>query len=587
MKKVSFAVIAALIFASSISALDIQKFPKSGDMYGMINPADPYRTVISGLFRQTVKVGTADRTFLVYIAKDNAQYQPGVVIVPDSGQNGVAFLEKSGWKEIADANGMILVIAESPDGKWDRDRDLVYLDRVYTVSHNREWYNLQKGNNYLAAYGDASSVAQSWAMKTPANFGSFATFGDVAVSADFMKKAGEAPSELAYIPVKEIPMPVWMFVPKMTADAEALLRYWKYSNKADGDMLSDANATGIYLAKANSIDTLLDEQDTLAQTRYTIVSDADAISPERTKTVWKFLSSVIRPVGLANGDLRAARSAQDWGIVRRTIVVDGITRYWLEFVPARLRATAPGKAPLVVYSHGGSNTAEAIVDRTELIKFANERGFIAAFPTGALTKSATSMPSPTWNTPEDPAMWDDYKFMRAMTGDIVSRLPVDAGRMYLAGQSMGGMNTLACSLRLNDLYAAGYSNAAFLIQSSMNLMKSPKILNGNKMPILIIIGERDQSANLDIKNIEPNLSYWITRSVVGSFGKPSGVYKDGRYNFQVWSDGNGVPLVKYAIVDEKPHTPLPSDIFIGYDDFLSKYSRGADGTLYYMGAAVK
>ena len=74
--------------------------------------------------------------------------------------------------------------------------------------------NVQKGNNYLVAYGDGSSIAQSWAMKAPANFCSFASFGDFSVSADFMKKAGDAPSELSYVPMKEVPMPVWMFVPE-------------------------------------------------------------------------------------------------------------------------------------------------------------------------------------------------------------------------------------------------------------------------------------------------------------------------------------------------------------------------------------
>jgi poly(3-hydroxybutyrate) depolymerase len=567
--------------------MPIQQFPKSGDMYAMLDPANPYKTVVSGLFRQSVKVGTGTRSFLVYIAPDNAQYQPYLVIVPDAGQDPVALLEKSGWKEIADANGMILIVTETPDGTWNRDRDIAYLDAMYSVSHVRNWYNVQKGNNYLVAYGNGSSLAQAWAMKTPANFCSFATFGEVSVDAAYMAKAGGAPSELKYIPMKEVPMPVWMFVPSLTKDANAVLDYWKYSNKAQSEMLASADATGIFLAKANSIDTLIDEQDLLAQTRYTVTTDAAAVDPGRSAKVWKFLSSVIRPVALANGDLRAARSTAEWGAVTRTIQIDGITRYWVEFVPAKLRPTAGGKAPLVVYMHGNNNTAEAIIDRTEMIKCANERGFILAVPTGSLYHDNTQMPNPRWNLSEKADEWNDYAFIRAMTEKVAARLPVDRSRMYLSGQSYGSMATLAMGLRMNDLFAAGASTAAFLINDDFKLYASPKTLTVNRFPIYLIIGERDNAFNLDPKVIVPNFTYWIERNKAGSFDKPAGNYKDGRFNIQVWQKAEGVPMVQYAIVDEKPHTPLPMDNYIMYDTFLSKFSRGADGTLYYQGQAVK
>ena len=53
-----------------------------------------------------------------------------------------------------------------------------------------------------------------------------------------------------------------------------------------------------------------------------------------------------------------------------------------------------------MYCHGNNNTAEAIIDRTELLKFANERGFIVAVPTGSLYNDATQMPNPRWNLSE-------------------------------------------------------------------------------------------------------------------------------------------------------------------------------------------
>lgn len=581
------ALVVTFLCVCSASALEIKEFPKSGDMYKLLDPADPYKTVISGLFRQTSKIGNLERSFLVYIAKNNAQYQPYLVIIPDAKQDPIALLEKSGWKEIADAEGMILIIAESSDRTWDLDRDLVYLEKMYADSHIRNWYNAQKGNNYLVAYGSGAAVAQAWAMARPANFCSFATFGGFSVSKDYMKKVGDAPSDLSYVPMKDVPMPVWMFVPKMTPAIKSALEYWKYSNKNEGERLSNADADGIFLAKTNSIDTLIDEQDLLAQTRYTVRADAAAYSPNRARTAWRFLSRVIRPVALANGDLRAARSTEEWGATRRTVNVDGITRYWIEFVPRVLRKTADGVAPLMVYSHGNNNTAEAIVDRTEMIKVANERGFIVVFPTGSLYNSDKQMPNPRWNLSEKKDEWDDYKFIRAMVNDVTARLPVDRSRIYLSGQSYGSMATMAFSLRMNDIFAAGASTAAFLFREDIKLYASEKVLQGNKTPIYLIVGEKDMPIFLNAKDTETNMSYWIKRNEAGSFDKPSGSYKDGRYNIKVWSNIDGVPLVQYAMVDEKIHTPLPMDNFIMYDTFLSKFSRGNDGTLYYMGKAVR
>lgn len=169
------------------------------------------------------------------------------------------------------------------------------------------------------------------------------SFIAVSVDAGFRNEAGDAPSELKSVPMKDVPMPVWMFVPRLNDHAKAQLDDWKHSNKAVGQRLSDADATGIFLAKSNGIDTLIDEQDLLAQTRYTVAADAASLNPKRAETVWKFLSAAVRPVALANGDLRAARSTEEWGAVRRTIVVDGITRHWLEFVPKTLRKTADDK----------------------------------------------------------------------------------------------------------------------------------------------------------------------------------------------------------------------------------------------------
>ena len=67
----------------------------------------------------------------------------------------------------------------------------------------------------------------------------------------------------------------------------------------------------------------------------------------------------------------------------------------------------------------------------------------------------------------------------------------------------------------------------------------------------------------------------------------TGFYKSGRYNINDFANAKGVPLVEYVTVDERVHTIVPMDLYFQYDTFVSKWSRGADGTLYYLGKPVE
>ena len=50
-------------------------------------------------------------------------------------------------------------------------------------------------------------------------------------------------------------------------------------------------------------------------------------------------------------------------------------------------------------------------------------------------------------------------------------------------------------------------------------------------------------------------------------------------------EGN-VPLVKYTVVKDTPHVYLQEESVAVWEEFFSRYSRGADGTLYYDGTPV-
>ncbi|MDO4548356.1 MAG: hypothetical protein Q4D04_09680, partial [Clostridia bacterium] len=302
-----------LIFnaAGALAQLEVQEFPAIEDMYSMLDLTDPYRTVISGLFRQSLEIAQAQREFYVYIGSTNHQQEPNVTLIPDADVDPVEFLEASGWKEIADEEGLILLIAVPATGEWDVQTDIDYLNELWTVSHVRNWYNCQKHNGYMAAYGDGATLGQMWAMQrvTPQKLVSFATFGDFEVEKAYMDEVNAIETRVEGVTVADIPMPCWMIIPEMTESIMDVVDYWNSANDVAEEVLFSDNATAIYSARNNGIDSLINEQSFIAQTRYTVAQDADDYAnAARTGDVWDFLSSFIRPVGYANNELRPARS---------------------------------------------------------------------------------------------------------------------------------------------------------------------------------------------------------------------------------------------------------------------------------------
>jgi polyhydroxybutyrate depolymerase len=189
---------------------------------------------------------------------------------------------------------------------------------------------------------------------------------------------------------------------------------------------------------------------------------------------------------------------------------------------------------------------------------------------------------------QDPNLFDDYTYVRATVEDVLKRLPVDTTRIYAMGQSYGSMATLAFSLRMNDIFAAGAGTGGILLDPFLGLYRSDKVLKGNLMPISVLIGgaEPDNGQNPGVRK---NFPYWLERNgLPGDFDKAiTGSYKSGRYNITDFANAKGAPLVEYVTVDERIHTIVPMDLYFQYDTFVSKWSRGADGTLHYLGKPVE
>ncbi len=600
MKKLFSIVIALSMLLCSISALaelEVQEFPASGDMFEMLDLSDPLKTVISGLFHQEIEMGEGldARECYVYIGAENHQAEANVTLIPDSGVDVVDFLENSGWKEIADEEGLILLIAVPTAEGWNVETDLEYLNTMWTVTHVRNWYNCQKHNSYMLAYGDAAALGQMWGVQavTPQKLVSFATFGDFEADMDYVTETAAQETKVEGVSVGDVPMPVWFFVSEMNESAEAMLEYWNSCNNVGSEVLSNEWATAIYSAKANTIDSNINEQNYLVQTRYTIAEDAaDYANVERNRVTWDFLSSVVRPVGYANNQLHAARSVEEWGASYQSVEVDGVTRTYIEFVPEHLCETEEGKAPAVLFFHGNNQGAETFLNNCEAIKLANDRGFTAILLTGALYNQDTQMPNPRWNLTKSEEEFDDFAYVEAVIDQTIERCPVDASRIYMMGLSYGSMATQIFSLSFSDRVAACAPISGMFANLGGDMLQDYFNIVGESdriMPMFIVNGEYDLMAT-DLEDPDANafMTLWLTANGFSDdvLGEVDGFYKAGTYNITTFENESGVPLIQYGVADGRIHTAVLDDMYIQYDNFLSKYSRDENGTLYYEGNAV-
>lgn len=133
-----------------------------------------------------------------------------------------------------------------------------------------------------------------------------------------------------------------------------------------------------------------------------------------------FLAKTQRATAIANGDLNPVRTMEEWGMARRTMVVDGYRREWYEFIPDENRRYQGPALPLVVFFHGRLQSGMANIQTTALVKVAAARGFALAFPTGTMRRREQdhAVPHPAWNAGMLKDHMDDFKFVRLMIEDI-------------------------------------------------------------------------------------------------------------------------------------------------------------------------
>ena len=565
MKKLLILVLALLITlacASAAAEVEITDFPAEVNWAELIDLNNYMKTVFPGAHRMTFKDGEKEYTAVACIGENYNQSQPLVVIIPDSGMTAGQVLNEGGWADIAAANDLLVLVMD-PAGAYDQSLEgetFAQINATFKAAGNKTYFTKSKGSNFVVAYGDAASLTTAAVeVQLPGAWAGLIVFGDVELTAaDIANRNGTE-------------LPVWMFVSELDQEAE-LVELFKGYNGCTDEAFSNAEADYVYFPKQQVNDLLADNQP-MSQVRVTVTADAAALNAGRAAAVYSFLQLGTRNVGFGDAKMGYARTVEQWGATIETLEVDGVTRWWVQYVPTTLRETAEGKAPLLVVTHGGSLNGIYFAERTQLIRLAEERGFIVVFPNGSISPAKGQ--GTTWNNLKAEDQWDDVKFIAAMIEHLKETLPVDGARCYSYGHSMGCLMSFAMSY-YTDLYAASAGSGAASIPYNPDAQRFTT-------PRYMILGQKDMdNASLSDEKIRA----WINASAenlgLADADHYNGKFKTGRFHNYVWEDEKGVPMMRYTSVEEMGHTST-LDLLSGVYDWLSQFSRGEDGSIVYGG----
>jgi hypothetical protein len=95
---------------------------------------------------------------------------------------------------------------------------------------------------------------------------------------------------------------------------------------------------------------------------------------------------------------------------------------------------------------------------------------------------------------------------------------------------------------------------------------------------------------------DPELPFSVSESIRPRITEIMARYGLKSENIQSWScppitwygfpNASGVPMLTVGVVNNMVHANYPEESWISYDQFMCKFRRDADGTLFYQGNPV-
>lgn len=555
---------------------------------------NPGKCPIEGAFYMDTKTDSGLRKLLVYIPESWNNNDPVLVIAPPSDRAAEDFLKESGLCTFTRKRKVMAAILVR-DTEAGIDEEAAFMNAAYKKLQGREYFVAMQDCFYAMGFGDGSSVAMKAMLSMGSDWSGAAFFGNIKdVTSDTVLTDTDqgSQSDEMYISGKKAQLPVWLLEEAESSDLDRVRDYWIRENHDRTEPLFDEKGTAVYrpvpLSRTSSINDA-----PVAEVRVTLGFRLEQLSCDMLDYVWEYIGTARRHRSYGNKILRSYRdpSQKENGAEYHQLLIDGMMREWYEYIPERFRQDEK-PLPLVVVFHGRGGNGQSFFDITDMSLVAEERGFIALFPTADVYQIRPDgyRGVRLWNGNYDGKELDSMPFVRAMIEDTAMRHSVDRTRIYACGQSSGGYMTVCCAFQADDLFAAVAPWSGYTYPGSLRL-KLPGSFSGhlNQVPIYLLVGKKDTlfgSPSIELFDPSTDLEHFLLY-VLDCYGLPKEYdsYECYPIQYHVWKK-DGVPLLTLGLVDDMPHANYAEESRISYDDFMCRFSKDAEGNRYYMGKKI-
>jgi predicted esterase len=185
--------------------------------------------------------------------------------------------------------------------------------------------------------------------------------------------------------------------------------------------------------------------------------------------------------------------------LHEVLVPSHVDKHWqlvAVYVPPSLK---PGKAPLAIALHGNPETESHLLGMPYLRRLADRTGTIVVAPFGRGIYDF-----------EEPAASDVYDLLRA----VQEAMPIDRGRTYLVGYSMGGFSVFKIGPRGGYRWSAAMCISCAILNSGVRAVS----IAWQTLPVYVVTGAHDES--IPTKYGEQTAAY------LASLGLPVSFYEE-------------------------------------------------------------
>ncbi len=597
----------------NLETLEIQELPKQ---IQEIDHENWYKSPLQGLYKIPILISASNQTkrpVYLYVPESNYPNQPVVNLAIDSSEEPEEFIEKSGWKELADEEGILLYVytAEKDWKNYKDEKD--YFSSAYNFLTKRPFVDVRKHNMYMAAYGNAADVGMEFALNEPRYFAGIFADGTTGMSEKVKNQLENTKTNFyddkgAQLTCAEVVHPIWIVTENEDENTDRLVDFLKKSNRTI-DTIEEKSDAEYYAPDEDKFTG--NEEEAVGGIYFEKTEDVDdTVNYEFSKKVWENLFKGIRRYP-DFGEVRSyIPSDEDPNMERHEDIVDGYQRVWYTYVPDSVKDESNVPAVFVFHGNGGGPTE--IADQMGWKKLADKLGVMLVIPQGS-ANWATKMSNnagvdyqqytTSWTTKESKTQPNDLKFIdhlyQWLTKDSDYADKVDVSRIFASGQSMGGFNSY------NMIYYRPQYFAAVMPNSFIKAADDETVTKYD-VPVMNTMGQQDTTIPGAFKTAlngvgKKVFDYFLNRYDLTEQGGQDRTYNDftfmekdakcteknGSLNMYIFDTKEGYPMFTAAECVGCGHATTVTEVQYFYDHYIKHYTRDPENkVLYYDGKVV-